>query len=1032
MTVGWSLMALPCLLLGLAGVAWPLFGYGRVLRILARGRPDSRVNGAGTPPDRVTVLLAVHNERDGVAARLRNLVDTDLPAERLRIVVASDGSTDGTDDVVRAWPDPRVSLVRSEPRAGKSIAQNAGLAAIDGGIVVITDCGTTFDRRTIPELLAPFADPGVGVVDGALRFEPPPGTHAIRAHGAYWDYESRVRTAESALGILATASGAVMAARREVIREIPGHAGDDCVVPLMAVAAGRRVHRANAACAWDESNSDPRAEFRARVRMVVRNWQGTWMFPGLLAPWRRPAVALGLWSHKVLRWCAPAFVLLALGSLAALGFREGGAWAWAAGAAWALALLGGADAFAAWWTRGRHRATPLGSFALVCAAFGVGLAKAAAGHRIGGYRDRTAAAARVLLAGAALLAGGSARAGALELPIGWESIASVRATRPDAAVSPCIVAVSPDRRVAYCAASGGESFAGGGAWAIGIADGRPLAPGLQAGRNCCALRCIGTDGTTVVAAWRGSGEVATIDAESWRVRATQRLDFVPTDVAVDGDRAWVVGFTLRGEGAVAAFRLDDGVLRPELHCRLAEGAHRAAIVGGALVVTEPAGGFVEWLDPGTLARRARFAVGHSPVAIAAAGGVALVATREGELLEVDGSSGLRRRTDLAELFSIDPARRALRDLDPTDVIVLPGGRAIVGTYRVDGFVVEVAAPRVRAIGRVPAAVRHALVSVDGDAAMLLLGRREGVQVVTADLAGGAAGKPRFIARSEAVTGWSQMPSARAIAVVTSAGGSVQVLDAAAERRVSHPMPPGSGVPACIAAAADGRLLAVAVARAGGHQVLELPQAAARAPVALASARSPSWIGTSGGQELVLDRLQAVAWLGDGAAPLRLAAPRTRPRAAARLADGAWVVIHDTQPDLGCSRIAGGAWKDFVPLKEGGWPTSIAAMPGGKAACLITFNGMLCEVGADLRVLRHRDLKLAGASAIAIDAAGRIGVASENGGVGLLLASFGAAPVEFRGDGVQALLPQSDGSVALVTLSGAEFVQRAAPAPPAAH
>ena len=153
-------------------------------------------------------------------------------------------------------------------------------------------------------------------------------------------------------------------------------------------------------------------------------------------------------------------------------------------------------------------------------------------------------------------------------------------------------------------------------------------------------------------------------------------------------------------------------------------------------------------------------------------------------------------------------------------------------------------------------------------------------------------------------------------------------------------------------------------------------------------------------------------------------------AAARLADGGWIVIHDTNPDVGCSRLADGAWKDFAPIKEGGWPSAIAAMPGARTACFVTFNGMLCEVGPDLRVVRHRDLGLAGASSIAIDPAGRIGVASENAGRGLLLGGFGADPAEFRADGLQAVVPQADGTVALVTLTGVDFVRRAqAAAPP---
>lgn len=1007
-------------------LAWLFVGYGAFLRALVALR-GSRTRVFGPRDHRVTVVLAVFNEAPALPARLRNLLDTEFPAERLSVVVASDSSTDGSDDVVRGWPDDRVRLVRSEPRGGKSVAQNAALREIAQGIVVITDCGTAFDRRTIPELAAPFADPGVGAVDGALRFSPPPGELGMRAHGAYWDYESRVRMAESDLGILATASGAVMAARRELILEIPAHVGDDCVIPLMAVAAGRRVHRATAACAWDESNSDPRAEFRARVRMVVRNWQGTWMHPRLLAPWRRPWVSAGLWSHKVLRWCAPAFVATGLGSLAFLGVRAGGAWGWLAAGAWSLALFGAIDALAAWRSRGRHRATALGSFALVCCAFAVGLAKVAMGHRIGGYRDRSVAAMLVAPLIMVLSAAASARAEGISLPSGWASSSESRATRPDSVISPCVTALSPDGRVAFCAGSGGESFAGGGVWGCSVADGRQVGSLPGVGRNCCALRIAGLAGQVLLAAWRGSCEITTIDVHDWRVIGGSRLDFVPMDAVTDGDRAWVVGFTQQGEGVVASFGIEGGVAVPGSTRRLAHAVHRAALVEGMLVVSQPSGSCIEWVDPQTLDVRAHHAVAGTPVAVAGSRSDVLVATREGEFLEVGFAGGVRRRTDLALAFGIDPAARVLRDLDPTDVIPLGDDRAIIGTYRVDGFVIERTSDGVRPLRRVPGAARHTLAGVAEGTVTMLLGRRNRLEIGSIDLRGGTPDVVRTLAAADAVTAWAT-PSGSGVraAAVTSAADRVKLLSPDPLQRQDWPVRiPGSRI-AALAPGPEGQVLAVLRRAEGAYEIASFPSEGAVPAAPLPEARAPSWIGWSGGRALVIDRLLGTAWISAPEGVQALPSPRSRPRAAAPLLDGSWIVIHDTNPDIGCSRILGGAWERFMPLKGiKGWPSAIASAADGRSALFVTFGGSLCEVGDDLRVRRLRNLGLVGASSIEVDSSGRIGVVSENAGAGMLLESFEAPAIEFRGGGLQALIPRPDGSVALVTLTGCEFARPAA-------
>lgn len=1014
MTDGWPLVALACMLLGLAGVAWPLFGYGRLLRVLAGCTPESRGSGGGTPPDRVTVLLAVHNERDGVAARLRNLVDTDLPTERLRIVVASDGSTDGTDDVVRAWPDPRVSLVRSEPRAGKSIAQNAGLAAIDGGIVVITDCGTTFDRRTIPELLAPFADPGVGVVDGALRFEPPPGTHAIRAHGAYWDYEGGVRTHESRLGMLATASGAVMAARREVIQPLPGHAGDDCVVPLMAVAAGLRVHRANAACAWDESNADPRTEFRARVRMVVRNWQGTWMFPVLLAPWRRPRIALGLWSHKLLRWCVPIAVLVVLLSAAALGWLEGGAWAWCALVAWFAAAAGATEALVTWWTHGRYRATPLGSFALVCAAFGIGLARVAAGHRIGAYRERLAAAASLV---AMSLAVGVSAADAVQLPSGWETSRMRSFDVPRSVPPPFAIALSADGHIAYVGCGGGESFPGGGISAVDVSTGELVHPWLPTGRNCTALARVGD---FLVAAWRGSSELTVVDVRSWQVVDGRRLGFLPFDAVAIGDDVIVIGHGPPG-GAIARFRIGpEGRLQTVGEERIDQAPYRVFAKGKAAIVTCPPAGVVRWVLPDGQPG-ARHAVPGAPLAIAGwSGDSVVIASQDGQLHVVSESRGLLRTIDIAPLLGLDRASLPLRLLDPTTLITMPGERIVVGMYRVPAPVIELpgdGAPRL--LARVPIGVRMALGPDESGSGELLLTRREGgVLGVTlrSTPVGVTVGRERSLCGTAFPTGWSPIAADAGPDVAIRRSDDPERLMLAFEDdrsrawltagRIGDALAPaaGGGLYAACQAGVDWRLVGI-----GGATLPDGPSLE----------RAPFRIVPWSGGFLAIDRFGRQATRFASGEFTTLQAPRSRPRSAARLVDGRWIVIHDTHPDCGCSLLDGTTWTQFAGLGIPGWPSAIVTAPSGTSAYVSFFPGWLAEVDASLAVIRKRRLPIASVFEMHIDGTGRIALTSENESTGLLLRDFGAEPEVFRVPGLLDLIPvdRPAGALQAVTLYG---------------
>jgi cellulose synthase/poly-beta-1,6-N-acetylglucosamine synthase-like glycosyltransferase len=258
----------------------------------------------------VTVLLTVFNEEKKIIARLKNIFDSSYPEHLLKVVVASDGSTDSTDGKVKSLSNPNICLVRPAVREGKTATQNYALQFVEGDIVIITDADTIFDSSCIVNLVAPFSDPKVGGVDGHLLFGVDTRSAVSESQGAYWKQELALRKLESCLGFLAVSSGPVLAIRRDLIPKMVDTVGEDCLLPLEVVSRGFLMKHQDTALAYDRMDDDVSQELRTRARMTQRNWQGTWMYPELLNPFKNFKVAVGLWSHKLLRWLSPIFLIM--------------------------------------------------------------------------------------------------------------------------------------------------------------------------------------------------------------------------------------------------------------------------------------------------------------------------------------------------------------------------------------------------------------------------------------------------------------------------------------------------------------------------------------------------------------------------------------------------------------------------------------------------------------------------------------------------------------------------------------------------
>lgn len=369
-------------LFGLGMLAYLYGGYVLILKLIAHMRSG---NATDARPDAampcLTVLVTVFNEAGKIRDRIRNIQLCDYPNDNVEILVASDGSSDGTDAIVAelAAEDSRIRLFRPTERKGKTDTQNQAIATAKGEVILFTDADTRFDTDFLREMAKEFADPQVGGADGHLLFLTESADGISRSQGFYWRQELQIRQLESRLGILAVASGACMAIRRELFRPMQATVGEDCLIPLDVVAQGFRMVHVSTALAFDRMEHAPEKEFRTRVRMTLRNWQGTWSYPRLLNPFRNPGIAFALWSHKVLRWLSPVFLLMWLAASLFMLLEQASPIG-LPGAIFLLAALAGAIRLPLPGVAAAY------SFCLANAGFLVGVAKAVLGTRITAYR----------------------------------------------------------------------------------------------------------------------------------------------------------------------------------------------------------------------------------------------------------------------------------------------------------------------------------------------------------------------------------------------------------------------------------------------------------------------------------------------------------------------------------------------------------------------------------------------------------------------------------------------------------------------
>lgn len=298
-------------------VLYPYAIYPAVIGIWARLAPrPPRVDSHYRP--RVAMVVVARNEAARIEAKIASCLAQDYPADRLRLIVASDGSTDATNDIVRAHPDPRVGLLAFSQTRGKAACLNDAVAQCDEEVIVFTDARQRLSPEAVSRLVAVLGDPQVGAVSGELVFQDESATAFSSGVGAYWRYEKFIRRSEAAIHSVPGVTGALYALRRDCFRPIPPVTIlDDVLIPMQVVLQGLRVVFEAGALAYDQPSKEAAQERRRKVRTLAGNFQLLRLCPALLLPWRNP-IFFQFLSHKVMRLVAPWAMLAAMVSNAVL------------------------------------------------------------------------------------------------------------------------------------------------------------------------------------------------------------------------------------------------------------------------------------------------------------------------------------------------------------------------------------------------------------------------------------------------------------------------------------------------------------------------------------------------------------------------------------------------------------------------------------------------------------------------------------------------------------------------------------------
>ena len=302
--------------LSLAALVYTYAGYPVLLWLMSRLRARP-VKTAPYEPF-VSIIITAYNEERDLRAKLENTLALDYPADKREILVASDCSSDATDDIAVSFAAQGVRLYRQPNREGKTAAQNAAIERVNSEIVVFSDATTLYQPDVLRVMMPNFADSSVGCVAGKLIYVDPGATSVGSGAQSYWSYETFLKRHESSVFSLIGVSGCLYAVRRAAYVPLYPEACSDFIIATKMVEQNlRAIYEPNAVCT-EETNQQAGKELRMRVRVITQTFTDLWRHRHMMNPLRSGFYAIQLLSHKVMRYLVPVFLLAILASTAIL------------------------------------------------------------------------------------------------------------------------------------------------------------------------------------------------------------------------------------------------------------------------------------------------------------------------------------------------------------------------------------------------------------------------------------------------------------------------------------------------------------------------------------------------------------------------------------------------------------------------------------------------------------------------------------------------------------------------------------------
>lgn len=304
----------------IAVLLYTYIGYPILVYLVSRIFPLKVKKGAFQP--NITVIITAYNEEQDIAAKLENTLQIDYPQEKLDILVASDGSTDRTDEIVKNFAGRGVRLFHQEGRRGKTFTQNKAVELATGEVILFSDATTMYQKDVLKALLPNFADETIGCVAGKLIYHDPGESDVGTGAKGYWGYETFLKESESRACSLIGVSGCLYAVRRSAYKPMYPEACSDFLIATVVYEQGLRAIYEPGAICFEETNKKADKELQMRIRVISQTFTDLWRNRKMMNPLRAGFYAVELFSHKLLRYSVPLFLLLILVSSGILALNS--------------------------------------------------------------------------------------------------------------------------------------------------------------------------------------------------------------------------------------------------------------------------------------------------------------------------------------------------------------------------------------------------------------------------------------------------------------------------------------------------------------------------------------------------------------------------------------------------------------------------------------------------------------------------------------------------------------------------------------